>query len=319
MVDHNRAAFAEVRGGQIETLNFYCAGPVPATRRRWIAPSDLSRRDLDELFASLAYNYGSRRYFPLNRSSYSSFDHCTWGSGDAHPGSNNVANVHWSPEEADRRIEEMIGWHRDRGIGFQWRVGGWDEPADLAGRLERHGLLLAGDQALMARTNLDDLGNIPANADLRIERLGAASHEDALEASLQVNAVAFQWPKEQVDTERPNWFEELRTANDATTYLAWLGDTPVGTGTLVLRGPVAYLAGAATLPEFRGQHVYSTLLRRRLEQAREAGWQIAAIHAEPMSRRVVSKYGFEAVGWYQLYAWMPRMDPTVIATLVQTD
>ena len=38
-----------------------------------------------------------------------------------------------------------------------------------------------------------------------------------------------------------------------------------------------------------------------------------------MSRRVVARYGFETQAMFDVYAWMPVMDPAVIATLVQDD
>jgi hypothetical protein len=40
------------------------------------------------------------------------------GSGNAHPGSNRVGGVRWTAEEADRRIEDTIAFHRERNIGF---------------------------------------------------------------------------------------------------------------------------------------------------------------------------------------------------------
>jgi hypothetical protein len=43
------------------------------------------------------------------------------------------------------------------------------------------------------------------------------------------------------------------------------------------------------------------------------------IHAEPMSRRVVSKYGFKEYGRAYLYAWMPVIDMAVIKSLVPDD
>ncbi|MBI5652746.1 MAG: hypothetical protein HZC40_20210, partial [Chloroflexi bacterium] len=52
------------------------------------------------------------------------------------------------------------------------------------------------------------------------------------------------------------------------------------------------------------------------EAARARGYPIAAIHAEPMSRRVVSRYGFREFFKVYLYGWMPVMDLNVIKSLV---
>ena len=79
------------------------------------------------------------------------------------------------------------------------------------------------------------------------------------------------------------------------------------------------LGGAATLHEYRGRHLYSSLLRHRLEDARDRGYHLATIDAEPMSRRVVSRYGFTEHAKSYIYGWMPVMDEKVVRSLVPDD
>jgi predicted N-acetyltransferase YhbS len=239
------------------------------------------------------------------------------GSGDVHPGSNIVFGARWTPEEADARIEQLLAYHREREIGFQWLVGPFDTPADLRERLERHGLVLAGDQAMMARVGLDDL-DIPTNPHVTVEVLDG-SDDEALEAVLQIVARCFNWTPQQVDERRPAFIENLKDPKlreKQIQYLARLDGTPVADARVFVQGSMAYLGGASTLPEYRNQKIYSTLLRRRLEDARERGYQIVVIHAEPMSRRVVSRYGFEEFARFYIYAWMPVIDMEVIRGLV---
>jgi hypothetical protein len=50
-----------------------------------------------------------------------------------------VGGKRWTAEEADRKIEETIAYHRERNIGFQWWVTPYDTPTDLRARLERVG------------------------------------------------------------------------------------------------------------------------------------------------------------------------------------
>jgi len=66
----------------------------------------------------------------------------------------------------------------------------------------------------------------------------------------------------------------------------------------------------------RGRRIYSTLLRPRLADARARGFQIAAIAAAPMSRRVVARYGFKAHARTYVYGWMPVIGMDVIRSLV---
>jgi predicted acetyltransferase len=95
-----------------------------------------------------------------------------------------------------------------------------------------------------------------------------------------------------------------------------LDGQPAGNGHVFFQSGVAYLGGASTLAEFRGRHVYSTILRHRLECARNAGYEVAMTFAEPMSRRIVSRFGFETYATHDVYGWMEPMDPAVIRALV---
>ena len=99
-------------------------------------------------------------------------------------------------------------------------------------------------------------------------------------------------------------------------YLARLDGDPVAMGAMLVKNGSVYLGGAATLPAYRGQHIYSTLLKRRLVAARELGYHVATIDAGPMSRPILEKYGFKSYGTLYVYGWMPVMDPEVIRSLV---
>jgi GNAT superfamily N-acetyltransferase len=108
----------------------------------------------------------------------------------------------------------------------------------------------------------------------------------AIDAIGNITMVCFHWTQEQVDERRPGWVERMRDPKfreKEANYLARLNGQPAGYGRVQLRGGVAYLGGAATLPEFRGKHIYSTLVHRRLEEARSRGYHLAVINAEPLS------------------------------------
>ena len=139
---------------------------------------------------------------------------------------------------------------------------------------------------------------------------------------LRIGAASFNWPPEQLPEWRINLIDHANNpqARDSELdYLAYLDGQPAGFGRVAMRGGLAFLNGAGTLPELRGRKVYSTLLRRRLEAARERGYHLGAIQAEPMSRRIVARYGFVERARTQIYAWMPVIDMAVIRSLVPDD
>ncbi|HET7078642.1 MAG TPA: GNAT family N-acetyltransferase [Chloroflexia bacterium] len=318
-LEHNRAAFFTVAGERITLIDLYCPESMPSAHRKgWIAPVTLSEAEIKRALVEMRSRFDLREWLPPILNTQFSLRGGRGGSGDAHPGSNGAGGAHWTAEEADARIEEMIAYHRDRGIGFTWYVEDDNTPADLAARLERHGLVRAGDQATMARVGLDNLEDIPTYPDVTVEVLDG-SDLDAIEAGLQITARCFNWTPEQVDQWRPGMVERMQNPKlreEEITYLARLNGTPVAEAVLQLRAGIAYLGGAATLPEYRGRRIYSTLLRRRLEDARARGYQIAAIDAEPMSRRVVARYGFKEYARTYVYGWMPVIDVAVIRSLV---
>jgi N-acetylglutamate synthase-like GNAT family acetyltransferase len=64
-------------------------------------------------------------------------------------------------------------------------------------------------------------------------------------------------------------------------YTAEVEGRPAGAAMLSLHGEAAYLASAATRPEMRGHGVHAALLRRRMEDAAEAGCSIVFARAAP--------------------------------------
>jgi GNAT superfamily N-acetyltransferase len=182
-------------------------------------------------------------------------------------------------------------------------------------------MVLAGHVAMMMRRGYQDIEVIPVNPEIRVEVLDA-DDEAAVDATLDIVAEGFKWPEGRKHRLRGWWHERARDATvreHEIRYLAWVENRAVGYCQLTLRAGLACLDGAATLPEYRGRRVYSTLLRRRLADARDCGYPIAIIDAHPMARRVVARYGFEEYARLACYGWMPEIDMDVIRSLVSTE
>jgi Acetyltransferase (GNAT) family len=80
-------------------------------------------------------------------------------------------------------------------------------------------------------------------------------------------------------------------------YLASVDGKVAGGATLSLRGKIAGLFGASTLPDFRKRGVQTALLRTRLRRAAEEGCEIAMSLAQPggHSQRNISRLGFRTL------------------------
>lgn len=321
-VEHNRSAFITIRDGRVQMIDLYCPAPLRSARRKgWIAPATLTMDELKHLFDTNRFSFDIREWIPPNLSWRVNMEISYGGSGGAHPGANEVDASSWTPEQADAKIDKLVAHYRERNEGFSWEVSTFDTPADLCERLERHGLVQAGYTSIMARVGLEDLDDIPVNPGVEIEFLDGSSDE-SIEEAIQVVAASFRIPQEQIDQWRPGWFERIkddRFRDEELFFLARVNGNPAGTGRINFKSGTGHLTSGATLPLYRGQHVYSTMLKWRLNQARMRGYHIATIDAGPMSRRVVERYGFKEYGGFYTYGWMPVMDMEAIRSLVPDD
>jgi GNAT superfamily N-acetyltransferase len=78
-------------------------------------------------------------------------------------------------------------------------------------------------------------------------------------------------------------------------YLARLDGRPVGEAAMSIQGDIAQIAGAGTLPSFRGRGVQKALLQQRLDDASAAGCRLAVVTTAPGTRSQdnVMRRGFE--------------------------
>lgn len=323
-VEYNRMLALDWRDGCIVAMNLYCAHPVSSNvHLRLTAERDASPEALERYLAAMRYSSDTRRQGPANWTGRYTLDIEVGGTGSPHPEANMVKHARLAPlsdDEVDARIAELIEYHRQRDLGFSWLVSPYDTPADLGERLKAHGLVHAGHASIMVRPDLPT-DTIPFNPDLDVQIIELGDH-DAADASLQIIGAGFQWSPERLAEMRPFWFERFRDPaihQHETVYLGRLDGRPVGVAAWTERSGIALLDGAATLPEFRKRRVYSTLLRRRIDDARAAGYTSMVIEAQPMSRRVVARHGFEERGRLEVYGWMPVIDMRVIDSLVQHD
>lgn len=80
-------------------------------------------------------------------------------------------------------------------------------------------------------------------------------------------------------------------------YVARINGRVVGGATLALRGRIAGLFGASTLPEFRKRGVQTALLHTRLRRAAQAACEFAVSLAQPgsISQRNLTRQGFQTL------------------------
>lgn len=217
----------------------------------------------------------------------------------AAPIANRVGLTDVAPEAADALVADVIARYRREGRGLRWYVSGRSRPADLARRLEAHGLVhrREDDLAGMARATAGARGEAEHDGEARA---GAVRATDlaGLRASVGVIAEGFG-----VSLEVSTGFVDTAAAGglpgtEFLHYLAFDGDVVVGyaSATIDHDRRVALLGGSAVVPAHRGRGHYRALVHARLGDARRRGARAVVAQAlRRTSAPILARLGFEEV------------------------
>ena len=213
-----------------------------------------------------------------------------------------LANLCGDARFSEREAEAMIEKVRQRygELAFRWVTGPSTKPADLPRRLEDAGLRHDDSLAGMTLTDLD--APIAANPAIRIEE---TSMRNAV-AESEMMARAYGMPVEVMRL----FNEYLAAAADrikSRGYFAYVAesDRPVAWSFLAYLpdSPTVLLGGAATLEEYRGRGLYTSLVARRLADARADGRTAAVIQADRRtSAPICAKLGFREICGLEIFA-----------------
>lgn len=201
--------------------------------------------------------------------------------------------------EVDDTIAAVRAWFRDRGRPeFFWFVSDESSPADLADRLVAAGA--EPDDELTAMVMENEPAPIPPGIEVR----PVVTFDEYLawdDITRKGFGFALERSADAIETLRDAW-RHWQTEPARRFYLAWIDGRPVAEGGLAMTtAGAAIFSGGATVPEFRGRGAYRALVRARWEDARRDGAASIVVQASAMSRPVLERSGFRAVGTVRMF------------------
>jgi len=242
------------------------------------------------------------------------------------PGPNSVSYIRCRPDEVDEVIREARAAIAPRHLAFMWILDPETEPPDFGEHLEKLGVHYDGDEAAVMVLPIDAAVEAQEIAGLEIQD-GLATPESFRSADA-VNAEAFasvpfpshlqgrgsaplpsplqgRGARERVSAEMA-MLERRRlhtlAAGNRRLLLATVDGEPAGSAGLGLFPPAAAIFnGGAVRPKFRGRGIYHAMVAARLEIARAAGVDGLTVWGGHMSAPILTKLGFEKVGWRRFY------------------
>jgi hypothetical protein len=208
-----------------------------------------------------------------------------------------------TPESADDTIREQVAYFDSLGHTFEWKHYDYDTPPDLQARLVAHGFV-ADEPETVVVLDVADLPPAltgPVHADIR----PITSPED-LDAVIGI--------KEEVWEDDASWLRqqltnELRLTPDLIRiYVAYVDGVPASSAWLRLHPGTQFgsLWGGSTLMAYRGRGLYTALLAVRAQDALARGVRFLTVDASPMSRPILEKLGFQAIGVTTPCVWSPQ-------------
>jgi len=89
-----------------------------------------------------------------------------------------------------------------------------------------------------------------------------------------------------------------------SVYVAYIADQPASIAwTYFPRGQFATLFAGSTIPEYRKQGLYTSLLATRVQEIRARGYPYAVVETGAMSRPIVARHGFQHLTTVHDYEW----------------
>jgi GNAT superfamily N-acetyltransferase len=156
----------------------------------------------------------------------------------------------------------------------------------VAPMLSRRGYRLTAFENVLGQP-LDALGPVEYGPTLRIDSVPGADESTWMNVTIdgfahpdEGAAPSEVYPREVLE----GAFADQVRVQGFRRYLARIDGFPAGAASLRVDGPIAQLAGAATLPAYRRRGVQTALLHYRLDDAHKAGCRIAVITTQPGSQ-----------------------------------
>jgi GNAT superfamily N-acetyltransferase len=199
-------------------------------------------------------------------------------------------------------IEEQVAHFAGLNMAFEWKVYDYDRPADLKERLVKHGFTIGDAEALLVL----DLYSEPLVLIYPISPLvRQVSQPGEIDKIMHLEETV--WGESHAEHGKRLKKDLVETPERLAVYAAYDGDTAVSAAWMYYHPGTdfASLWGGTTLPAYRRQGLYTSLLAVRAQRALSSGYRFITVDASPMSRPILEKHGFQFLGYSYPCEWTP--------------
>ncbi len=215
------------------------------------------------------------------------------------PGMNIVAFTFANEARLDSVIAREVDYLQPLNQPFTWKVYDHDHLPSLKNKLSSSGFQQEDDPADVMVLDVRQAPAAllqPVTADIR-----RVTDTDGLKDVIHVLDNVWgghnTWVNERLGA-------HLQIPGYLSVYAAYVENQPVSIAwTYFPSGQFATLFAGSTLPAFRKQGLYTSLLATRIQEIRRRGYPFAVVETGAMSRPIVAKYGFQHLTTVYDYEW----------------
>jgi GNAT superfamily N-acetyltransferase len=182
---------------------------------------------------------------------------------------------------------------------FTWKVYDHDLLPSLKDQLTSHGFAPDEDPAKVMVFDVQDSYSSlfkPVTADIRRVK-DVDGLKDVVDVLDQVWGGHNTWVYDRLGG-------HLKIHNYLSVYVAYVNDQPASIAwTYFPHGQFATLFAGSTLPEYRRQGLYTSLLATRIQEIHRRGYHYAVVETGAMSGPIVEKHGFQHLTTVHDFEW----------------
>lgn len=201
-----------------------------------------------------------------------------------------ISWFYFDESNIDQAIAAEIEYFSALKKTFEWKVYDTDSPANIGDRLMKYGFKPGESESFMVLNLALITAPLPEN-NLCVE----VNDEQGIKDAVSVQELV--WGKD-LSEQLVHLLELKQNAPESVTmYVIYDQGKPVSAARIdySAQSPFAGIWSGATLKEYRNKGYYSTLLHKRINDAKRKGVQYLVIDASEMSRPIVEKYGFRKI------------------------
>jgi len=201
---------------------------------------------------------------------------------------NMVIDAHFTVENANQKIDEIVNLFQEKHIPFSWWVGPADSPSDLKERLISKGFIPKENDYGMYL----DLENYILNSPNKL-KIKQVSNTSELKEFDSIHVRSFGNPKafDIIFNKIPS--SAYQEKAPYRFYTGYINKKAVTTGVLVFHANVVGIYYIVTLPEEKRKGYATEMMGHLLTIAKEENQKTAVLQASEQGKKVYEKIGFK--------------------------